>query len=54
MATDPLAPTTSEMVSEQDGSKDRSDLAFDVQEHLASAEWAPDQPEYTGALLPKL
>jgi len=54
MATDPLAPTTSEMASEQDGSKDRSDLTFDVQEHSASAEWAPDQPEYTGALLPKL
>jgi putative transposase len=54
MATDPLARTTSEMASEQAGSKDRSDLALDVQEHLALAEWAPDQPEYTGALLPKL
>jgi putative transposase len=50
MATDQLEPTT----SEQARSKDRSDLAFDVQEHLASAEWAPDQPEHTGALLPKL
>ncbi len=54
MATDLLESTTSEMASEQARSKDRSDLAFDVQEHLASAEWAPDQPEHTGALLPKL
>jgi putative transposase len=54
-ATDLTDPATSEMEpSEQAGSRDRSAPAFDAGEHSARVERTPDQPEHTGALLPKL
>jgi putative transposase len=50
-----VGPATSEMESDaQAVSGDRSVLALDTAEHPATKEWAPDQPEYMGVLLPKL